>query len=177
VHGVATAHVVGGSVVDDGLGGAGDGGGGDVSATEVVHGGGVGPVVVDGRARGEHALVGGGHVVGGQALDGVGEPVLGDTEVGVGGVLEVGGAEVETGGVRGGGVEVDTARVGAHAGGELLEVVDVLEHGSAQKRCSGTSVTPTSANAGSRPPSALAWRGHCTPPGVLLSLRPDFLLN
>ena len=83
--------------------------------------------------RGEHTLVGGGHVVGGQALDGVSEPVLGDTEVGAGGVLEVGAAEEETGGVRGGSVEVHAARVGADAGRELLEVVNVLEHGSAHR--------------------------------------------
>ena len=56
VHTVATAHVSGGGVGGDSLGGAGNRGGGDVGGTEVVHEGGVGPEVVDGRAVGEHAL-------------------------------------------------------------------------------------------------------------------------
>jgi hypothetical protein len=55
-HTVATAHVSGDGVVGDSLGGAGNRGGGDVGGTEVVHEGGVGPVDVDGRAVGEHAL-------------------------------------------------------------------------------------------------------------------------
>jgi hypothetical protein len=56
VHTVATAHVSGSGVGANGLEGAGHGSGGDVCGTEVVHEGGVGPEVVDGRAVGEHAL-------------------------------------------------------------------------------------------------------------------------
>ena len=56
VHTVATAHVSGSGVCANGLEGAGHGSGGDVCGTEVVHEGGVGPEVVDGRAVGEHAL-------------------------------------------------------------------------------------------------------------------------
>ena len=127
MHGVAAAHVVGGSVGADGLGGAGDAGVGDVGSTEVVHGGGVGPVVVDGRARGEHALVGAGHSVADGGV-GVGQEALANTEGGISAVLEVGGTEEEASSVRGGGVEVHAARVVADAGRELLEVVDGVEH-------------------------------------------------
>jgi hypothetical protein len=130
VHGVATAHVGGGGVGADGLEGARHGGGGDVGGTEVVHGGGVGPVVVDGRGRGEHALVGAGHGVG-HGRVGVSEPSLGGAEGGIGAALEVGAAEEEASGVGGGGVEVHAARVGADARRELLEVVDGVEHYSA----------------------------------------------
>jgi len=56
VHTVATAHVGADGVGGDGLGGAGNGGGSDVGGTEVVHEVGVGPVDVDSRAVGEHAL-------------------------------------------------------------------------------------------------------------------------
>jgi hypothetical protein len=116
VHGVAG--VGAGSIVvgPDGLDGAGDGVVGDVGGTEVVHVGGVRPVSGDGSVAVEHALVRAGHSVGG----GSGHHVVDEVVL------------VHVGGGDGGGTEshgrADAARVGAHAGGELLEVVDGLEH-------------------------------------------------
>jgi len=95
--------------------------------TLTYHGGGVAPVVVDGRARREHALVGGGHVVAHSRVR-VSKEALGDAEVGIGVGLEMGGAEEEASRVRGRSVEVHAARAGARARGELLEVVNSLEH-------------------------------------------------
>jgi hypothetical protein len=118
VHRVAAAHVGGRGVVAYGLEGAGHRGGGDVGSTEVVHGGGVGPLGRDGGVRVEHALVGAGHGVDGRGV-GVVEPSLGHVGGGDGG-----GAE-EHGGT-------NAARVGADARSELLEVVDGVEHCSAR---------------------------------------------
>ena len=58
----------------DRLDGACDGVVGDVSAAEVVHGGGVRPVGVDAYIRVVRALVGASHGHGGGAVVGVGEP-------------------------------------------------------------------------------------------------------
>ena len=81
----------------------------------LTHGSGVGPVRRDSGIGVEHALVRAGHGQRGGALDGVSKPVL-----------------VHVGGSDGGGTEeggrADTARVGAHAGGKLLEVVEGIEH-------------------------------------------------
>jgi hypothetical protein len=118
VHRVAAAHVGGHGVGADGLEGAGNRGVGDVGGTEVVHGGGVGPLGRDGGVRVEHALVRAGHVEGDRGV-GVGEPALGHVGGGDGG-----GAE-EHGGT-------NAARVGADARSELLEVVDGVEHCSAR---------------------------------------------
>ena len=58
----------------DRLGGAGNSVVGDVSAADVVHGGGVRPVGVDAHVRVVRALVGAGHGHGCGAVVGVGEP-------------------------------------------------------------------------------------------------------
>jgi hypothetical protein len=118
VHRVAAAHVGGDGVGADGLERTGNRGGGDVSGTEVVHGGGVGPLGRDGGVRVEHALVGAGHGVGDRGV-GVGEPALGHVGGGDGG-----GAEKHRG--------TNAARVCASARAELLEVVDGVEHCSAR---------------------------------------------
>jgi hypothetical protein len=83
------------------------------------HGGGVGPVGVNARVRVEHALVGAGHGHGDGGVR-VREPALGGHGV------DVGGTEGDAG--SGG---ANTAGVGAHARGELGEVVDDFEHCSA----------------------------------------------
>jgi hypothetical protein len=114
---VAAAHVCGGGVVGNGLDGASHGGGGDVSGTEVVHFGSVGPEGRDGGVRVEHALVGAGHGIGHGGV-GVVEPGLGRVRI------RDGSGAKERGGT-------NAARLCAHARGELLEVVDGVEHCSA----------------------------------------------
>jgi hypothetical protein len=81
-HLVAAAHFGGGRVVADSLERTGHGGVGDVGGTEIVHEGGVGPEVIDGRARGKLALVGAGHGIG-HGRGGVAEPALGNAEGGI----------------------------------------------------------------------------------------------
>ena len=114
---MAAAHVGGRGVGGDGLQRTGNRGGGDVGGTEVVHGGGVGPLGRDGGVRVVSALVRAGHGEYGGGV-GVGEPGLG--HVGGG---DRGGAEEER--------RANAARVDADARRELLEVVDGVEHGSA----------------------------------------------
>ena len=116
---MAAAHVGGRGVGGDGLQRTGNRGGGDVGGTEVVHGGGVGPLGRDGGVRVVRALVGAGH---GEYSGGVRvvEPGLGHVGGGDGG-----GAEEETAG------GANAARVDADARRELLKVVDGVEHFSA----------------------------------------------
>ena len=129
--GVAAADVGCGIIDPDFLKGTSNGGGGDIGGAEVVHVGGVRPEGVDRRARSPHALVGGGHAVVHGGV-GIGEEALVrtvDCRVNTL-VLKMGGTVPEAVGVARGGVEIHAARVGADAGAELLEVVEVVEHGS-----------------------------------------------
>lgn len=86
-----------------------------------------------------HALLRGAHVKGHGGV-GVSQPALVAT------ARKVGGSEREPVGVSRGGVEVHAARVGADAGVELLEVVDGVEHFSAdeksQNQCSHRTLEP-----------------------------------
>jgi len=115
---VATTHVGSGSVGSDGLEATGHATVSDVSTTKIVHRSGVRPEGGDSGVGVVHALVRTSHVHGG-GTHGVSEPVLGRVSGG-----NCSGAEVQVV-CR---VGSHTARAGANARGELLEVVDSLEH-------------------------------------------------
>ena len=117
---VATTHVGSGSVGSDGLEATGHATVSDVSTTKIVHRSGVRPEGGDSGVGVVHALVGTSHVHGsGTPLHGVSKPVLGRVSGG-----DCSGAEVQVV-CR---VGSHTARADASARGELLEVVDSLEH-------------------------------------------------